>query len=224
MNSDIHSILLSFCFALTNVQLLPCQNAYAMPILAGISNHGENKGQPYVTAGDRTYLIGTQDGNFPDMGSHVAGEMGGLWLHPIKLIDGFWATVTDRTTHQAVALSESADLVTYPYGNRFGYGPVLDSLEIERFQFSPDGHEGLIVQYIFRNASNRRRELHFRFAVKTDLSPVWFSDRLGIKDAPDSVAWQPARRVFIATDAANTWFAVWGATDSEDAEPVAPPG
>src|SRR5712691_10130090 len=84
-----------------------------------------------------------------------AGEMGGLWLHPIKLIDGFWATVTDRTTHQAVALSESADLVTYPYGNRFSYGPVLDSLEIERFQFSPDGRAGVIVQYEFKNTADR---------------------------------------------------------------------
>jgi glycogen debranching enzyme len=30
---------------------------------------------------------------------------------------------------------------------------VLDSLEIERFQFSPDGQQGLIVQYTFKNAA-----------------------------------------------------------------------
>jgi len=35
MNSAIRSILLSFCFALMNVQLLPCQNAYAVPIRPG---------------------------------------------------------------------------------------------------------------------------------------------------------------------------------------------
>src|SRR2546421_12915573 len=129
------AVLLFFLLSSASALSLSSQSDYAAPILAGISNHGRSEAQPYVTAGDRTYLIGTQDGNFPDMGSHVAGEMGGLWLHPIKLIDGFWATVTDRTTHQAVALSESADLVTYPYGNRFSYRPVLDSLEIERFQF-----------------------------------------------------------------------------------------
>jgi len=194
MNSAIYSILLSSCFALTNVQLLPCQNAYAVPILAGISNHGENKRQPYVTAGDRTYLIGTQDGNFPDMGDHVPGEMGGLWLHPIKLLDGFWATVTDMATNQEIALSESAEFVNYPYGNRLRYGPVLDSLEIERLQFSPDSQDGLIVQYSFKNAAARKRQLRFHFSVKTDLRPVWFSDRLGIKDAQDSryprVAWE----------------------------------
>src|SRR5213083_1386588 len=224
MNIALRCALLSFTFAVTNAQVLSPQTGYATPILAGISNHGRTKGEPYVTAGDRAYLIGAQDGDFPNMGDHVPGEMGGLWVHPIKLIDGFWADVTDIATGQEVALSDCAEFVNYPYGNRFRYGPVLDSLEIERFQFSPDGHEGLIVQYIFRNASHRRRELHFRFAVKTDLRPVWFADRLGIKDAPDTVAWQATRRLFIATDSANPWFAVWGATDAEDAEPVAPPG
>jgi hypothetical protein len=68
MTSAIRSVLLSFLFALTNAHLLPSQSDYATPILAGISNHGQNTGEPYATAGDRTYLIGTQDGNFPDMG------------------------------------------------------------------------------------------------------------------------------------------------------------
>ena len=142
MKSVIRSVLLSFLFALTNAHLLLPQNDYAAPILAGISNHGQNKGEPYVTAGDRAYLIGTQDGNFPDMGDHVPGEMGGVWLHPIKLIDGFWAKVTDQATKHEVALSASTEFVNYPYGNRLRYGPVLDSLEIERFQFSPDGQQG----------------------------------------------------------------------------------
>jgi len=106
-----------------------------------LSNQGRTKGEPYVTAGDRAYLIGTQDGNFPDMGDHVPGEMGGSWVHPIKLIDGFWAAVRDLATDQEIALSEAVEFVNYPYGNRFTYGPVLDSVEIERFQFSPDGHE-----------------------------------------------------------------------------------
>jgi glycogen debranching enzyme len=194
-----------------------------MRVLAGLSNHGQHKGRPYVTAGDRTYLIGTQDGNFPDMGEHVPGEMGGLWLHPIKLIDGFWATVTDLATNQGVALSESTEFVNYPFGNRFRYGMVLDSLEIERFQFSPDGQQGLIIQYRFKNAAARKRQLNFQLSVKTDLSPVWFSDRLGITDAQDTVTWQTTSGLFIAKDTDHPWFSVWGATPSAGAEPVAHP-
>ena len=223
MNSALRSALLSLVFALTIVQSLRSQNDYATPILTGISNHGENKVQPYVTAGDRAYLIGTQDGNFPDMGEHVPGEMGGLWLHPIKLIDGFWATVTDVATNREFALSESAEFVNYPFGNRFRYGAVLDGLEIERFQFSPDGQEGVIVQYSFKNAGARKKRLRFDFSVKTDLRPVWFSERLGITDAQDSVAWQESNHLFIAQDIANSWFSVWGAAHAADAEPIANP-
>ena len=44
---------------------------------------------PYVTAGNRVYMVGHQDGSFPDLGWHIKGEMGGIWNHPIKLMDGF---------------------------------------------------------------------------------------------------------------------------------------
>lgn len=58
--------------------------------MEGISNQAGQEKNPYLTAGDKTYIIGTQDGNFPDLGGHTPGEMGGVWNHLIKLLDGFW--------------------------------------------------------------------------------------------------------------------------------------
>ena len=55
----------------------------------------KNMAQPYVTAGDRAYLIGTQDGLFPDMGMGIPGEMGGLWVGDLKICDGFYLAVDD---------------------------------------------------------------------------------------------------------------------------------
>ncbi|HEV7367127.1 MAG TPA: hypothetical protein VGN76_14880 [Gemmatimonadales bacterium] len=208
---------------MTNPALLHSQADSTKGILAGISNHGQNQTEPYVTAGDRAYLIGTQDGNFSDIGDHVPGEMGGLWVHPVKLIDGFWARLTDSLTGQHAVLSKSTEFVNYPYGNRLRYGPVLDSLETERFQFSPDGHPGVVVQYTFANQSNRQRHLTLQLSVKTDLLPVWFSERLGITDARDTVSWEPSRRVFLARDTQHSWYAVWGATPSAFGEPVPDP-
>jgi glycogen debranching enzyme len=191
-------------------------------ILAGLSNHGRTPDRPYVTAGDRAYLIGTQDGNFPDLGGHVPGEMGGLWLHPIKLIDGFRATLTDSASGQAAALASAVEFVNYPYGNRLRYGPVLDSLEVERFQFSPDGREGVVVQYVVRNLAAGARALDFEFSVKTDLRPVWYSEHLGIRDAPDAAGWRPRDAVYVARDRRHPWFAVWGASPAA-ATPVLHP-
>jgi alpha-L-rhamnosidase-like protein len=222
MKSSPPSVVL-LGLALMNPRLLASQDDYAAAVMAGISNHGRNGGEPYVTAGDRAYLIGTQDGNFPDLGDHLPGEMGGLWVHPIKLIDGFWATVRDSVTGQAAALSKSTEFVNYPYGNRLRYGPVLDGLEIERLQFSPDGQAGVIVQYIFTNSADRQRRLSFQLSVKTDLSPVWFSDHLGIKDAPDTVAWDTTNKFFVARDTRHRWFAMWGAIPSAGAESILNP-
>ena len=220
MRCVIRSALLSLLLALSSTRRLPSQSDHATAILAGISNHGQNEQQPYVTAGDRAYLIGTQDGNFPDMGQHVPGEMGGLWLHPIKLIDGFRASVTDLATNRDTALSASSELVTYPYGTRFRYGAVLDGLEIERFQYSPDGGQGVIVQYTFSNASDHAKQLEFRFSVKTDLLPVWYSDHIGIRDARDTVTWRASDGTFVAWDTDNRWYTVWGAVNSADARPI----
>ena len=196
---------------------------YAASILAGISNQGRTRRQAYVTAGDRTYLIGTQDGNFPDMGQHVPGEMAGLWLPPIKLIDGFEARLAEPGTDAQTLLAESAEMLAYPYGNLFRYGRVLEDLDVERFQFSPDRKQGLIVEYRFRNTSDRARQLRFQWSVKTDLRPGWYADHLGIRDGQDVVEWRENQDVFIARDTANSWFCVWGAVPPAGARPVERP-
>jgi glycogen debranching enzyme len=199
--------------ALTAPVLLQAQQTdYATSILDGISNHGHNGGEPYVTAGDRAYLIGTQDGNFPDLGDHVPGEMGGLWAHPIKLIDGFDAELTDSATKQKSQLTKSTEFINYPYGNRFRYGEAIDSLTVERLQFSPDGQPGIVVQYDFKNTADHPRDLWFQLIARPDLRPVWLSEKIGITDAPDSVTWQPGSGRYLARDTRHPWFAVWGST------------
>jgi Bacterial alpha-L-rhamnosidase 6 hairpin glycosidase domain len=222
MIHTVRSIPLAVVLVLATVRLLAAQTDTTAP-LAGVSNHGRTGDKPYVAAGDRAYLIGAQDGSFPDMGGHVRGEMGGLWLHPIKLIDGFRATVTDSAMHRTAALEHAAEFINYPYGNRLRYGPALDSLEIDRVQVSPDGRQGVVVQYVFRNGAGRARALAVAFAVKTDLLPVWYSDQLGIHDAPDTVAWRARPGVFIAHDRAHPWFAVWGAAPPAVGEPLTRP-
>ena len=56
---------------------------------SGITGKSEYLPSPYVAAGDRVYLVGLQNGSFQDLGWHISGEMGGIWDHPIKLMDGF---------------------------------------------------------------------------------------------------------------------------------------
>ena len=201
----------------------PCVAQSSTETLAPISNQGRTKQQPYVTAGDRMFLIGTQDGNFPDMGQHVPGEMAGLWLPPIKLIDAFRASIEEAGTDERIPLAESTEMVAHPYGNRFIYGRVLDAIDVERFQFSPDRRPGLIVQYRLKNSSDRARTLHLQWSVKTDLRPGWYADRLGIQDGQDLVEWRANEGLFVARDTDNPWFCVWGALSSTDARRIEHP-
>jgi len=185
---------------------------YTEKIMAGISNNGQTNERQYLTPGDRTYIVGTQNGNFPDLGSHVKGEMGGLWMPPVKLVDGFWLKISDDQAKTGVWLKEAREFINYPYGNRFVYAPVLNGIEAERFQFCPQDREGFVIQYQLKNSSDRLRRLQLEFVVKTDLSPVWFSKENNIIDTTDSVHWIADKKQFAARDEQNPWFAVWGSS------------
>lgn len=137
---------------LLQVQYAWSQNndQYVNQIMTGISNKGLNKDKPYLTAGDRTYIVGTQDGNFLDLGSHIIGshikgEMGGLWMQPVKLLDGFWLKLSDASKKSEAWLKDAREFINYPYGNRFIYSVVLNGIEAERFQFCAQGKAGMVV-------------------------------------------------------------------------------
>ena len=50
-----------------------------------------------VTAGTRAYEVGTQDGRYPALGFHTAGEMGGIWTPPLKCRTSSMETLLRRT-------------------------------------------------------------------------------------------------------------------------------
>jgi glycogen debranching enzyme len=81
----------------------------------------------------------------------------------------------------------------------------------------------MIVQYTITNAGNQKRSLKFEFATKTDLSPVWLAEEIGIKDGADTVVWDEQKKIFTASDKGNTWFAVWGSTNASSAQSVGNP-
>src|SRR5215472_16458945 len=58
----------------------------------------------YVVTGDRAYVVGTQDGNFPGMGFHISGHMNGVRAHPLKLLDSY-AFLLDNSAFPAAVNS-----------------------------------------------------------------------------------------------------------------------
>ena len=187
------------------------QDEEIQTIMEGISNQAGQEKNPYLTAGDKTYIIGTQDGNFPDLGGHTPGEMGGVWNHLIKLLDGFWVKMTDNKGNSCW-LENAIQYTNYPFGSKFEYAPLFNnSIRVNRFQFCPQGKNGVVITYTIENVSDSEQTVLFDFVAKTDLLPVWSSGTIGLKDANDVVNWDAQDAIFKAKDLGNNWNVIWGA-------------
>ena len=190
--------------------LSSCTKNFSEIFLEGesISAKRESLATPYVTAGDKTYLVGHMDGTFPALGWHIPGEMGGLWMHPIKLFDGFSASL--EMNGEVVQLDSAIAFRNFPYGNILTY-KVNKNVHVERFQFVPDGARGIVVYYEISNSGNEAEEVKFDFKVEVDLQPTWLGEKTGMIDSMD-VEIEPG----FYKDLGNAWFAgyeVFGAKE-----------
>ncbi|WP_217597638.1 glycogen debranching protein [Cohnella sp. GbtcB17] len=175
----------------------------------------------FVCAGRRSSMIGGQDGGFPDFGHHVPDEMGGLWAHPIKLMDGFWLHLSESADPSGGVWLERADAFrNFAYFNEHDYAIHGLGLEAVRSQFCPDEHPGFVVEYRLRDTSGRSRELTAVFQGRTELRPVWFSEEAGIHDAPDEARADTELGAVVAKDRDHPWFVVFG-SDAPGCEPSA---
>lgn len=177
----------------------------------------------YVCANERLKLTGTIDGFFPDTGHHLENEMGGLWLYPIKLLDGFWMRFTDHTS-TADCWIHADEFCNYPHKNEFIYGNGLGhtTVTIRRTQVIPDDVLGLTVTYEFHNHGSRQSQCSARFLARTDLRPVWMSEDAGIFDGETdeivyiSPSFQNDQPVFIAKDCSHPWYVAVGSSQPAD--------
>ena len=215
---SFHRIIIIVTIGCT-VGFYSCQSpgtGHSSDVFNGLSDSGKYLNKPYLTAGDKSYIVGLQDGSFPDMGGHIEGEMGGFWTLPLKLLDGIRLEVRDSGEEKGIIFEKASEFVTYPQGNKFIYPQVLSGIDAERFQFCPQGKPGMVISYAFKNNSDRQRELELNLLVKTDLSPVWYSKENNIIDAPDSIIWDNSNSAFCGFDTGNPWFTVWGSALSAE--------
>ncbi len=171
----------------------------------------------YLTAGERAWCVGWQDGTFPDINSHIPRDGGGLWAPPVKIADGFSLRIDD------VLLSKPDFYTTYPYAGTFTYRQAVEGLEVERLQFIPQNIPGMLVRYRIKNTGSQVRNLSLRFSVRLHLFPSWESNRVGISDGPDSFQADNTTGTLLATDDTNHWAAVcrasnWNKVQADEVE------
>lgn len=158
----------------------------------------------YVTAGDRVYIVGHQDGTFPDLGWHVTGEMGGVWDHPIKLLDGFRLAI-GKSGQPALCLPPAEKFINYPFASKHIY-PSIDGIAISSISFVPDGLEGVVIEYELNNTLSSDQHIVLDFGTYVDLRPVWLAERLNVTNGDDSGYWDQLQQHLLVKDSLNPWY------------------
>ena len=120
----------------------------------------------YVAAGDRAYVIGSEDGRFPPMGWHIRGEMGGVWAHPIKLLDGYWFALDDQWVPQASKFTTGAGYAQMQF-------PTTAGLEVTRTEFSPDGSPVVLVGLTLRNPDSTSRSVKLTMDARSEIMAAY---------------------------------------------------
>jgi glycogen debranching enzyme len=151
-------------------------------------------------------MVGHQDGTFPPLGWHIKGEMGGIWNHPIKLMDGFDAELTVNAN--TYLLNRASEFVNYPFANKHIFELEADTLVIERVQFVPDNIQGISIQFIIKNNSSKNIEGQLKFTGHTNLRPTWLGEQSKMLDTKDYGVLKENH--WLVKDSLNPWHNVFG--------------
>ena len=193
---------LLLCSVVSSAQKI---NGNTAPAFTGIAGTASNTYKQYVTAGDRAYVVGTQNGKFPDMGEHIPDGMGGIWAPPYKLADGFWGEIKDVQMGKSARLLQADNFINLSYGNVFNYHQAVPGINVRRFQFCPDGTPGTLVKYTFFNSADKEKKIKFTLTVKSNLRPVWFTDTLD-KAYPDKIISRKDDPYLVIKDSAEPYY------------------
>jgi hypothetical protein len=157
----------------------------------GISDRLEDR--RYVAAGERTRVIGFEDGRFYANGWHIAGEMGGVWSEPLKLVDGVWFGIDDQWIGPATSF-------------RSGWGytemdlPETAGLRLERTDFAPDGHRAALFGLKMTNPGASAKTVTVKVDAHSELMteyPWSFDNTPHARDQlPDTAAFDGDALVF----------------------------
>jgi glycogen debranching enzyme len=128
----------------------------------------------YVAAGDRAYVVGVQDGsqvpavslNPNGIGWHITGQMGGVWAHPIKLLNQFQFFLNGNLLPAATTFVSGEGYVRLEL-------PTTNGLQISETEFAPDGLPVVLVGLQLSNSSPSAVSFTLAIQAESELIPAY---------------------------------------------------
>ena len=102
--------------------------------------------------------MGTQNGNFPSLGWHIADEMGGVWIPPLKAANGIWLRVNGKYVTSAKKYIRKAAWSEFEF--------QLDEFQINRKDVALDNHPGALIIYTIKNKSSEAKNLSLEIITR----------------------------------------------------------
>jgi hypothetical protein len=121
----------------------------------------------YVAAGDRTYIVGTQDGNFPGMGFHITDHVNGVWAHPLKLLDSYAFYLDGSTLPAATKFTSGPGFV------ELDYPAISGGWQISRTEFAPNGQPVALIGLSIHNGGNTPASRKLTFQPTSEILPAF---------------------------------------------------
>src|SRR5215218_9304373 len=163
----------------------------------------------YVAAGDRAYAIGSEDGRFPPIGWHIRGEMGGVWAHPIKLLDGYWFALDGQWIPQATKFTSGAGYAQMQF-------PTTDGLNVSRTEFSPDGSPVVLVGLTLQNPNSTNKSVELTMDARSEIMAAypWSRTKPSAKcfNQKDVASFDGNSQMLTFQESGKPWYATVGAS------------
>src|SRR5215218_3206418 len=158
----------------------------------------------YVAAGDKAYVIGSEDGRFPPMGWHIRGEMGGVWAHPIKLLDGYWFALDGQWIPQASKFTTGAGYAQMQF-------PTTDGLNVTRTEFSPDGSPVVLVGLTLQNPNSASKSVKLTMDTRSEIMAAypwgWTTPNAKEFNGPDEGSYDRSTGTLTFKESGKPWYA-----------------
>jgi glycogen debranching enzyme len=163
----------------------------------------------YVAAGDSAYVIGSEDGRFPPMGWHIRGEMGGVWAHPIKLLDGYWFALDGQWIPQATKFTSGAGYAQMQF-------PTADGLNVTRTEFSPDGSPVVLVGLTLQNPNSTNKSVELTMDARSEIMAAypwsWTKPSAKCFNQKDVASFDSNSQTLTFQESGKPWYATVGAS------------
>ena len=140
-------------------------------LVEATTSPGENH---YLTPGRQIHVIGSQNGRFTPFGAHCDHEMGGVWAHPIKLLDGYWLGVRDLEGDGIRWATDAQVFENHAYYTQVRF--EQPGLEILRTEVTSRQSPELMVRFDIRNRGETDRACDLVVAATADLRAVWWPE------------------------------------------------